>query len=306
MNDAGRGHGGQRILRQLYGGSSRRAGHRVRALALPQARRDHVAAFVDEWQTGDQGDPSAIAGLVAGAGAIVHIAIDWTALNAGAIPNFERNLLSSLRLLEAARVAQARQFIFVSTLDIYHEVLPGRPVDENHPACPGSIYSAFKASVEAHLKAYYFSHAMNTSAWRPAAMYGIKQDLKRSLWFELVGQVKRGDRIATDLAGSVVWVQDVAEALALAVGEPSVAGQFYNLADTHLTWQSVAKMAKALGGSAALVEQVSTTRRSCLRHTQGRGLFHPPRQHDRLAPRIEGVHVYLVELRRGVESLGAT
>ena len=105
----------------------RRAGHRVRALALPQARRDHVAAFVDEWQTGDQGDPSAVAGLVAGAGAIVHIAIDWTALNAGAIPNFERNLLSSLRLLEAARVAQARQFIFVSTLEVYHEILPEPP-----------------------------------------------------------------------------------------------------------------------------------------------------------------------------------
>ena len=32
--------------------------------------------------------------------------------------------------------------------------------------------------MEAHLKAYYFSHAMNTSVWRPATMYGIKRDLQ--------------------------------------------------------------------------------------------------------------------------------
>ena len=285
----------------------RRTGHRVRALALPQARRDHVEAFVDEWQTGDQGDPIAVAGLVAGADAIIHIAIDWTALNAGAIPTFERNLLSSLRLLEAARVAHARQFIFVSTLDVYHEIPPDRPIDETHPACPGSIYGAFKASVEAHLKAYYFSQAMNTSAWRPATMYGINRDLKRSHWFELLGRVKRGESIATDLAGPVVWVQDVADALALAIGDTSVAGQFYNLADTYLTWQSVAEMAKALGGSDALVEKVSTLPSGTVFATRkATGFFNRHGNTIALRRGAEGVRVYLGELMKRVENLGDT
>ena len=120
---------------------------------------------------------------------------------------------------------------------------------------------------------------------------------KRSHWFELVGQVRRGERIATDLAGSVVWVQDVADALALAVGETSVAGQFYNLADTYLTWQSVAEMAKALGGSAAVVEQVSTPPAGPVFDTRKAVDFFD-RHGNTIALRrgTEGVRVYLGEL----------
>src|SRR5687768_12142960 len=87
-----------------------RAGHRVRALVRETSRRDHIAAHVAEWRVGDAADPQAVAGLVAGVEAVIHNAADWDALERSPATNFERNVLGSLRLLEAARLAQVEQF----------------------------------------------------------------------------------------------------------------------------------------------------------------------------------------------------
>jgi nucleoside-diphosphate-sugar epimerase len=206
---------------------------------------------VDEWQVGDQYDPQAQAELVAGVDAVIQIAIDWAALNQGPIPNWERNLLGSLRLLEACRSAGVRQFLFVSSMDVYHELLPDRRLDETHVAWPGSIYGAYKAAVELHLKAYHTAFGMNTSAWRPATMYGLNPQLERSLWFDLVKAVKEGETVSADAYGQVVNVEDVAEALALAAGNESVTGQFYNLVDCAMDWREVAEIARDLTSSTA-------------------------------------------------------
>ena len=96
----------------------RQKGHRVRALVRSAAPRRQDEPIADEWQVGDQYDPQAQSELVAGADAVIQVAIDWAALNQGPIANFERNVLGSLRLLEAARRAGVRQFLFVSSLDV--------------------------------------------------------------------------------------------------------------------------------------------------------------------------------------------
>src|SRR5687768_9604394 len=209
----------------------RRKGHRVRALVRSAARRGQDETIADEWQVGDQYDPPAQSKFVASADVVIQAAIDWAALNQGPIANFERNVLGSLRLLEAAQRAGVRQFLFVSSLDVYHERLSDRSLDETHPTWPASIYGAYKAAVELHLKAYHATHGMNTSAWRPATMYGINSQLQKSLWCDLVKAVREGGEGSTDEDGILVHVEDVAEALTLAVGDESVAGQFYTLVD---------------------------------------------------------------------------
>lgn len=232
----------------------RRKGHRVRALVLSAAPRSQGEPTADEWQVGDQYDPPAQSELVAGADAVIQVAIDWAALNQGPVANFERNVLGSLRLLDAAQQAGVQQFLFVSSLDVYHEILSDRSLDEAHPTWPASIYGAYKAAVELHLKAYHATHAMNTSAWRPATMYGLNPKLEKSLWFDLVKTVKEGGEISTDAQGLLVHVEDVAEALALAVGDESVAGQFYNLVDCGLEWQEAAEITRALTKSEAVIQ----------------------------------------------------
>src|SRR4051812_18280207 len=150
-----------------------RAGHDVRALVRSTSRRDHIAPSVSEWREGDASDPQAVAGLVAGADAVIHNSADWDALERSPASNFEKNVLGSLRLLEAARVAGVQQFLFVSSVAVYHEILPDPKLDETPPTWPSSIYGAYKASIEPPLKAYHVPYGMNTSAWRPAAVYGV-------------------------------------------------------------------------------------------------------------------------------------
>ena len=230
-----------------------RAGHDVRALVRVTSRRDHIESYVADWRIGDAADPQAMAALVAGADAVIHNAADWEALGRSPGANFERNLLGSLRLLEASRLAGVGQFLFVSSVAVYHEILPDRKLDESHPTWPDSVYGAYKAAVEAHLKAYHAGYGMNTSAWRPAAVYGVDPVLKDSQWYDLVDRARRGHAVDTPAGGKITHVQDVADALALAVGDGSVAGQFYNLVDGYMYWQTAAEFAKELSGSGATV-----------------------------------------------------
>jgi nucleoside-diphosphate-sugar epimerase len=100
---------------------------------------------------------------------------------------------------------------------------------------------------------------MNTSAWRPAAVYGVDPVLKNSQWYDLVERSARGGTVDTPQGGKITHVQDVADALTLAVGDESVAGQFYNLVDGYMYWQVAAEFAKELTRSAAtIVERKGT------------------------------------------------
>jgi nucleoside-diphosphate-sugar epimerase len=230
-----------------------KAGHTVRGLVRATSRREGIADFVAEWVVGDQADPQVQAALVAGVDAVVHNAVDWEALSRSPVAHFEKNVLGSLRLLEASRQAGVAQFLFISSGAVYNEILPDRALDENHPAWPGDIYGAYKAAVEPYLKAYHKTYGMNTSSWRPVAIYGVDPNLKRSQWYELIDAVRRGEPIDAPGGGKITNVQDIADALAYAIGDASVAGQFYNLVDGYMYWQQAAEFAKELSGSSARI-----------------------------------------------------
>jgi nucleoside-diphosphate-sugar epimerase len=232
------------------------AGHRVRALVRHESRREHIAGFIQEWTVGDQSDPQAQAALVAGVDAVIHNSADWDALEQSPLRNFERNVLASLRLLDAARAAGAGQFLFVSSVAVYHEIpdSAGGRITEETPAWPASIYGAYKAAVEPHLKAYHRAYGMNTSAWRPAAIYGLPPRIEDAQWLDVIREARHGGRVSTDKGGKITHVQDVADALTLAIGDSSVSGQFYNLVDCYMYWQVAAEYAKQLSGSSATVE----------------------------------------------------
>jgi nucleoside-diphosphate-sugar epimerase len=273
------------------------AGHTVRALVRPTSRHNHITPYVHEWRTGDHHDPQTQSALCAGVDAVIHASVDWNAREQGPGPNFQRNVLGSLQLLEAARLASVPQFLFVSSVAVYHEILQDRKLDESHPTWPSSIYGAYKAAIESHLKAYHFTYGMNASSWRPAAIYGLDPNLPRSQWYDLIKTAKEGGAIDTPHGGKITHVQDVADALTLAIGDSKVSGEFYNLVDGYMYWQGAAELAKELTGSTAtIIDRAGDGPKNTFDTIKAEDFF--TRHGNPLALRrgVEGVRAYVKDL----------
>jgi nucleoside-diphosphate-sugar epimerase len=227
-------------------------GHTISGLVRATSNRRTVEGLIDRFVVGDQADESCWPALLEGADCVIHNSVDFRSYGWGGSAvdlggQLRSNLVGSIRLLQ---VSAPRQFIFVSTIAVHHDMRPrgGGLIDEDHPLRPSSLYGAYKAAVEAHLWSEHFGEGRNTCAIRPCGVYGIDPDLSRSYGYNFIEQIRAGKRIEKPGGGKYVHVEDVAAALAAAVGNPSVAGRPYNLVDCYCRWSDMAKYAaEALG-----------------------------------------------------------
>ena len=243
---------GSSVARRLY-----EAGHFVTGLARRTSRRDHVAPFVSRFVIGEHHDSSVWPEFLKGADCVVHNSVDWKPLTEKGQAAFDKhlhtNLAASLRLL---RASAPRQFIFMSSIAVHHDMLPKWQgvVDEDHPLRPNSIYGAYKAAVEAHLVAEHFGAGRNTCALRPCGVYGIDPRIEKSLGHDLVRTVRAGKKIRWPGGGKWVSVDDVAEAVLGALGNDRVAGWSFNLADCYLRWADWAQIIADILGVTADID----------------------------------------------------
>jgi len=124
------------------------AGHQVRALA----RRAQAARAGVEWVAGDLADTAALAALVAGADAVIHVAgLTNTPDPAAFTP---ANVTGTANVLAAMTAAGVRRLVFVSSLSAREPKL--------------SAYGASKAQAEALVEA----SALDWTTVRPPGVYG--------------------------------------------------------------------------------------------------------------------------------------
>ncbi len=90
----------------------------------------------------------------------------------------EVNILGSLRLFEAARVAGTRYIIFSSTGGAIYGEQDYFPADESHPLRPISPYGIAKLAVEKYLDYYNTVHGLDYAVLRYANVYGPRQNPK--------------------------------------------------------------------------------------------------------------------------------
>ncbi|MFS8582639.1 MAG: NAD-dependent epimerase/dehydratase family protein, partial [Limnochordales bacterium] len=87
------------------------------------------------------------------------------------------NVIGGLHLLEAAREAGVKRFVFASTGGaLYGEVPDGRAADEGRPLQPKSPYGAGKAAFELYLDVYRQNFGLSYTVLRYANVYGPRQD----------------------------------------------------------------------------------------------------------------------------------
>jgi len=96
-------------------------------------------------------------------------------------------------------------------------------------------------------------------ALRPTGIYGLGHPPHTSRWYDLVGQVVRGEDIASARGGKEVHALDVARAvrLLLAAEPAAIAGQAFNCYDCYVAEQEVARIAKELTGSPSKIADIN-------------------------------------------------
>jgi uncharacterized protein YbjT (DUF2867 family) len=163
-----------------------RRGVQVRALTRrPQAERQGI-----EWVPGDLTSAAALGDLVRGVGTVLHVAGLTSARDPAAFA--AANVDGTAKLLAAARGAQAKRFVFVSSLAAREPAL--------------SHYGASKAEAEALVQA----SGLDWTIVRPPGVYGPRDidylEMFRSAKLGIVPLPPRG-------ASSIIHVEDLARLL---------------------------------------------------------------------------------------------
>lgn len=199
----GTGFVGQSVLERLV----RRNGGGGGRITVPTRRRMH-GRHVQSLPTvdlveADVHDPRALAGLVQGQDAVIHL----VAILHGSRADFERVHLTLPRALAAAcHVAGVRRLLHVSALGVSAEA----PSD----------YLRSKAAGEAALA----SAPLDLTVLRPSVIFGAR-DRFLNLFARLQALAPLVPLAGADARMQPVWVEDVAEALVRALDRPETIGQ---------------------------------------------------------------------------------
>lgn len=240
------------------------AGHQLRCWYRPGSDRSGFEQDADriDWLPGALGEEQAVNELVCGADAVVHAAVQWQGPrtrgrgdHGAANVFFDTNLNGSLQLFRKSFEAGVPRFIFLSTCAVHERILDDRQLDETHPLWPTSPYGAHKAALEAFVHSLGLGQNWPICALRPTGIYGLAHPAQASRWFDLVGQVLRGEPIDSERGGKEVHAADVARAVELLLGiEPRrMAGQSFNCYDQYISEEQVARIAAELTGSPSAI-----------------------------------------------------
>jgi len=168
----GAGFIGSNIAKALVG-----QGWSVRVLDdLSSGNRENLDALAVDFRHGDVRDAEAVIDAVAGCDVVFHLAASVGNKRSidDPIGDSSINVVGTLQVLEAARMAGVRKIVASSSAGIYGE-LRTMPIHESHPLDPLTPYGASKLCMEKQCLAYAATHGMEAVALRYFNVYGPNQ-----------------------------------------------------------------------------------------------------------------------------------
>ncbi|AGN00829.1 NAD-dependent epimerase/dehydratase [Salinarchaeum sp. Harcht-Bsk1] len=150
------------------------------------------------------------------------------------------------RAREAVEVfgGEIEQYVFCSTVDVYHRPLATNPVQEDAPREPAvSEYGANKAAAEDVFMEAHDDGEFATTVIRPWSTYGESGPVLHSLGMGTyyVDRIRKGKPILVHGSGQSLWGpchrDDVANAFVNAVGNDAAYGEAYHVTSEEvITW----------------------------------------------------------------------
>lgn len=249
----GTGFLGRYIVRHLQ-----QQGHALKAwYRTPESKAGIDSAGI-EWLSGELGSDEANSALAGGCDAIVHSALYHPGGSfreeSGDLVNFlEKNVIGTVKLIEAAREAGVKRFIFISSCAVHDKILQDRPLDETHPLWAKSHYGAHKGAIEKFVHSYGLGQGYPICSLRPTGIYGLAHPADESKWYPIVRAVKRDRDVTCAAGGKEVHAADVAKAVSILLRADNISGEAYNCYDRYISEHEVATIAKQLSGSKSTI-----------------------------------------------------
>jgi UDP-glucose 4-epimerase len=151
-------------------------GHEVTVIDDFSAGHEAAVAKAARLVRADFGDIEKMSAALGGHDAVIHFAGLLSVAGSMKDPRsyFDTNLVKGLRLLDAAKAASVKRFIFSSTCATYG--VPQGPLNEDHPKEPVNPYGASKRAFEQVLEAYARIGQIRAIALRYFNAAGARRD----------------------------------------------------------------------------------------------------------------------------------
>jgi nucleoside-diphosphate-sugar epimerase len=263
-----------------------RAGFSASCLVRGAARGGDLRDAGCDVVAGDLDDPAALARLVAGAEVIFHVAGLVAARDEDSF--FRVNRDGTARMIEAARHAPLRRFVYVSSLAVSGPARLGAPVADDGTAAPVTPYGRSKQAGEDAVRA----SGLPFTILRPPAVYGpADRQFLRLFRLARLGVLPLLGDGTQEL--SLVHVHDLAAGALAAAESPVCAQGTYHITHGEIVSQRalLAAVGEATGRRARLVPMPAALVRQVLRvsGTWGRlrgtpTLLSPDKAPELLAP----------------------
>ncbi|MFN8177707.1 MAG: NAD(P)-dependent oxidoreductase [bacterium] len=222
---------GTRLSRRLL-----EKGAAVRALVRKAGGSGELAAAGATEIVGEFTEAGAAREATAGVDVVVHCAAAFGPDLAGARAVNEGG---TRKLVAASRAAGAKRFVQISTVAVYDLAANPPFVDEDSPLkTEGDAYGITKAEADlVVLEA--IAAGFPATILRPVAILGVHPT---STWSIKVPERVRDGKIPLALDGRNTWswvhVENLADALVLALEKDAAIGRIYNVVDGQSTWRA--------------------------------------------------------------------
>ena len=229
---------GSHLIKKIVEENPEGSPHNIRALIREGSVVEHLKTFEDvDYIIGGLEDRESLAKLVQDVDVLVHLAHFPGPVQA--VDELVKvNVNGTFDLLEEAKKAKVKQVVFMSACTVFGEILPSvdkeRPLAENHPVYPSSLYGSIKSSIEGFCHYYQKSRAFDVTILRPVTVYGVRPQLDKSEWFQTVDYLATNYNV--DLKGSTKYVAvgSVVQAIQKVMGNAEASGKTYHLIDGHI------------------------------------------------------------------------
>ena len=212
-----------------------REGWRVRALVRSASGAQFLQQSGAELALGDLGNPESLKAAVAGVTVIVHCAAkvgDW-----GPVESFRQINVSGLDVLlnEAEATGTLQRLVHLSSLGVY-EARDHYGTDETTPPNRQGIdgYTLTKMESEDLVLEHVRQHGLPAVVLRPGFIYGPRD---RTILPRLLERIKSGQFAylgSPDKLMNNTYVDNLVDAIFLALHNPNVIGEVFNITDGRL------------------------------------------------------------------------